>query len=405
MAPSSTLSDLRVIECAEGVAGPYCGKLLADLGADVIKIEPPGGDSARRFGPFPDDRPHLERSGQFLYLNANKRGITLDLTHADGGEALTRLAADADVLILDRPRSQLEALGIDVDALLAANERLVVTVVTPYGFTGPYRDWVGNAHTVYQMSGLGRETPSGFVTDPEHEPPLSPGNPQADYLSGVTAAADTMVAITYRRVYGSGQLVDVSGVEANTNHVRMTWNTLAYNPDLMVGREKAAFGQVLECQDGHVFFAPYGLDHWWLSLRRMMGDPEWARDEVYLTGPGRTEHVSDIEPHVRAWAQNHTRDELYWMSIENKVPCFPVYSASEMRASPQLQARGFFVEVEHPEAGRYVQPGAPVQQTGSRWAIDRPAPRLGEHTEEVLGEAGYDREAIVALFRDGAIQG
>ena len=405
MAGSSTLSDLRVIECSEGVAGPYCGKLLADLGADVIKVEPPGGDRSRRFGPFPDDHPHLERSGQFLYLNTNKRGITLNLEDAGGVEVLTRLAAAADVLILDRPRTQLEARGIDVDALLAANERLVVTVVTPYGFTGPYRDWAGNAHTVYQMSGMGRETPSGFVTDPEAEPPLSPGNPQADYLTGVTAATDTMVAITYRAVYGHGQLVDVSGVEANTNHVRMTWNTLAHNPDLLAGREKALFGQVLECQDGHVFFAPYGLDHWWLSLRRMMGEPEWARDEVYLTGTGRNEHVGDIEPHVRAWALNHTREELYWMSIEHKVPCFPVYSPSEMRASPQFAARDFFVETEHPDAGRYIQPGAPVQSTQSRWAIERPAPRLGEHTEEVLGELGYDREALVAMFQAGTIQG
>ncbi|MXW24461.1 MAG: CoA transferase, partial [Chloroflexi bacterium] len=205
MAGSSTLSDLRVIECADGVAGPYCGKLLADLGADVVKVEPPAGDSSRRFGPFAGDRPHLERSGQFLYLNSNKRGITLDLEHAAGIEVLTRLAADADVLILDRPRSQLEALGIDVDALREANEGLVVTVLTPYGFTGPYKDWAGNAHTVYQMSGMGRETPSGYVTDLEHEPPLSPGNPQADYLTGVTAATSTMVAITYRRVYGGGQ--------------------------------------------------------------------------------------------------------------------------------------------------------------------------------------------------------
>ena len=405
MAGSSTLSDLRVIECADGVAGPYCAKLLADLGADVVKVEPPAGDSSRRFGPFPGDRPHLERSGQFLYLNSNKRGITLDLEHAAGVEVLARLAADADVLILDRAHSQLEALGIDVDALLEANEGLVVTVLTPYGFTGPYREWAGNAHTVYQMSGMGRETPSGYVTDPEHEPPLSPGNPQADYLTGVTAATSTMVAITYRRVYGEGQLVDVSGVEANSNHVRMNWNMFAYNPDLLGGREKAAFGQVIECKDGHIFFAPYGLDHWWMSLRRMMGDPEWARDEVYLTGPGRTANVDNIEPHVRAWALNHTRDELYWMSIENKVPCFPVYSASEMRASPQLEARGFFIEVEHPEAGRFVQPGAPVQQTGSRWAIDRSAPRLGEHTDEVLSELGYSHDAIVALFRDGAIHG
>ena len=405
MAGSSTLSDLRVIECAEGVAGPYCGKLLADLGADVVKVEPPAGDSSRRFGPFPGDRPHLERSGQFLYLNANKRGITLDIGHAGGIEALTRLAADADVLILDRTRSQLQAIGIDVDALREEHPGLVVTVLTPYGFTGPYKDWTGNAHTVYQMSGMGRETPSGYVTDVEREPPLSPGNPQADYLTGVTAATSTMVAITYRRVYGEGQLVDVSGVEANTNHVRMNWNMFSYNPDLLGGREKAAFGQVIECKDGHIFFAPYGLDHWWMSLRRMMGDPEWARDEVYLTGPGRTANVDNIEPHVRAWALNHTRDELYWMSIENKVPCFPVYSASEMRASPQLEARGFFIEVEHPEVGSFVQPGAPVQQTGSRWAIDRPAPRLGEHTDEVLSELGYSRDAIVAMFRDGAIQG
>ncbi len=403
MAGSSTLSDLRVIECAEGVAGPYCAKLFADLGADVVKVEPPGGDRSRRFGPFPGDRPHLERSGQFLYLNANKRGVTLNLEHATGVEALMRLAADADVLILDRSRARLDALGIDVDALLAAHDQLVVTIATPYGLTGPYRDWAGNAHTVYQMSGMGRETPSSYVTDPEREPPLSPGNPQADYLTGVTAATDTMVALTYRRVYGRGQLVDVSGLEANTNHVRMNWNVFSYNPDLLPGREKANFGQVLQCSDGHVFFSPWGLDHWWLSLRRMMGEPEWAQDEAYLTGPGRTEHVNEIEPHVRAWALGLTRDELYWMSIDHKVPCFPVYSASEMRASPQLRDRGFFIEVDDAEGNRFVQPGAPVLYSGSRWAIDRPAPRLGEHNEEVLGALGYTGEDLVALFQAGTI--
>ena len=387
MADSPTLSDLRVIECAEGVAGPYCGKLFADLGADTIKVEPPHGDRSRLDGPFPDGEPHPERGGLFHYLNANKRGVALDLEAADGLEALERLAADADVLILDRTPPRLAAIGLDPEALTRAHERLVVVSATPFGLGGPRRDWAGGAHVVYQMSGMGRETPSTYVTDTEAEPPLSPGNPQADYLTGLTAAAAAMVALAWRDAYGRGQLVDISGVEANTNHVRMTWNMLAHNPDLMGGREKASFGMVVPCADGWVFLSPWGLDHWWLSLRRMMGEPEWARDEAYLTGPGRNEHVADIEPHVREWALAYTRDELYRMSIAHKIPCFPVYSPAEMRASPQFEARGFFVEAGHGEAGRRVQPGAPVRYSVTRWALDRPAPRLGEHNAEALAEA------------------
>ena len=387
MADSPTLSDLRVIECAEGVAGPYCGKLFADLGADAIKVEPPQGDRSRLDGPFPDGVAHPERGGLFHYLNANKRGVALDLAEADGLAALERLAVGADVLILDRSPARLAAIGLDPEALTRAHERLVVVSVTPFGLRGPRRDWAGSAHVVYQMSGMGRETPSTYVTDPEAEPPLSPGNPQADYLTGLTAAAAAMVALAWRDAHGRGQLVDVSGVEANTNHVRMTWNMLAHNPDLLGGREKASFGMVVPCADGWVFLSPWGLDHWWLSLRRMMGEPEWARDEAYLTGTGRNEHVGDIEPHVREWARAYTRDELYRMSIAHRIPCFPVYSPAEMRASPQFGARGFFAEADHGEAGRRVQPGAPVRCSVTRWALDRPAPRLGQHSAEALAEA------------------
>lgn len=405
MVDGATLSDLSVVEYAQGVAGPYCGKLLADLGADAVKVEPPGGDRSRRNDPFPGDVPHPERSGQFLYLNAGKRGVTLDLEQARGRELFLELLRDADVLIIDLPPSRLAELEIDYPRLEALNERLIMTCVTPFGQAGPYREYRGTAHTTYQASGLGRETPAGYVTDLASQPPLSPGNPQADYFTGVTAATDTMVAVFHRAAYGRGQLVDVAGMEANANHVRPTLSAFSHTPDLLPGRAKSTFGQVMPAADGHIFLAPYAFDHWWQGLQRMMGDPQWATNDTFATREGRTANVEVIEPLVRDWAAQHPKREIYELAIAAHVPCFPVSSAQEMVESPQFVAREFYAEVQHPVAGGVLHAGAPVRYSVTQWAIRRPAPRLGEHNEEVLGALGQSPQDLAALAEAGVIAG
>ena len=186
----AALSDLRVIEYAQGISGPFCAKALADLGADVVKIEPPQGDRSRTHDPFPNDEPHPERSGRFLYLNANKRGISLSL-ETDLGRAIFReLVVDVDLLICDLPPSRYPELEIDYERLHALNEGLVMVCISPFGLTGPYRDYKGSAFTGFHVGGVGRETPPNEITDPKTQPPLTDGGFQADLSDGLDRGHD-----------------------------------------------------------------------------------------------------------------------------------------------------------------------------------------------------------------------
>jgi crotonobetainyl-CoA:carnitine CoA-transferase CaiB-like acyl-CoA transferase len=380
----SALDDLRVIELAEGVAGPYCGKLFADLGADVVKIEPPAGDATRRAGPFAGDTPNPEGGGLFLYLNANKRGVTADLGSEAGREAVRGLLATADVLVTDLREDDLHAAGLDYDDVRGLNPALVFTSLTPYGRGGPHGSLEGNAFTVYHASGLGWETPAQQVRDPANQPPLAPGNPQADYYTGVTGAAAAMGALFHREATGRGQLVDISGQEANANHARLTISSVAHTPDLIPPREKSNFDFLVPCSDGYVFLTPYNFDHWWERFRHVMGDPEWADSEAFATTENRALNCDAIEPLVHAWSSRLTRHELYQMALDIGIPCFPLNSPADMLESKQFQHRGFLERVEHPEAGTFVQPGPPVVLSRTPGRTERPAPRLGEHNAELL---------------------
>ena len=384
--PDTALDDLRIIELAEGVAGPYCGKLFADLGADVIKVEPPGGDGARRAGPFRDGEPNPEGSGLFLYLNTNKRGVTADLATDEGREAVLGLLAGADVLVTDMYEDDLRALGLDYADLRERFPTLVFTSLTPFGRGGPHGTYRGNAFTVYHSSGLGWETPAQQVRDPANQPPLAPGNPQADYFTGVTGAAATMGAIFQRESTGRGQLVDISGQEANANHVRLTISGVVHTPDLVPPRSKANFDFLVPCSDGHVFLTPYNLDHWWERFQQIMGSPEWAASEAFLTAEDRGLNCDAIEPLVHMWSVQHTRAELYQMALDIGIPCFPVYSPAEMMESAQFIDRGFLESVEDAETGSYVRPGPASLFSRTPFDQDGRAPRLGEHNDELLAQ-------------------
>jgi crotonobetainyl-CoA:carnitine CoA-transferase CaiB-like acyl-CoA transferase len=400
----AALADLTIVEWGQGLASAFSAKAFADLGAEVIKVEPPGGDPARGAEPFAGDVPDPERSGQFLYLNANKRGIALDLEVEQGRAVLRDLAQRADVMISDLHPTRLDALALDYPSLGTLNPRLILTLISPFGQTGPYRNYQGGDLIAWQMGGTGDGTPFNAVTEPAAQPPLRGGGYQADYLTGWTAASATMVAVFHRETYGTGQLVDVSAMEAVANMLRPNFAQYSYDRQTVrEDRVKLGSPWIYPCKDGHISTSTL-RDHWWEALKDLMGRPDWADSDVFANPLSRRQNADALDPLLAEWFSRYTRAELYPMLQEKGVPCFPVQSIGELLRSPQYEARGFFVEQQHPVAGPVRQPGPSIRYSATPWRVRRPAPLLGQHTEEVLAEAlGYDRARIAALAAAGAI--
>ncbi len=387
------LEGLSVVELGSMVAAPYCAKLLADLGANVIKIEAPGaGDPARHRGPFANDQPNPERSALFLYLNTSKRSITLDATSETGGRILHQLVAEADVLIEDCPPGQLESLGLSYAELSRPNPGLVMTSVTPFGQTGPNRDRRAHPLNLYHVGGYA----SSFYTPDKAEvrPPAAGGGYLGEYDAGLTAAVGTLGAVMGRRGTGRGRHVDISKQEAMMGLERVEIARLANDPDPTSWRPSV--GGLLEAKDGYFLVTPLE-NHQWQSFMRAMGDPEWSRAEWCQSEVGRMEHAEEIRPHVVAWAAQLTRDEIYHRCQTEGTPAGPVRNVAEVRAWDQANARGFFVELDHPEAGKHAYPSAPYRLSRTPW-VGRAAPRLGEHNEAVYGEQlGYSPQELAQL--------
>ena len=377
------LADLAVVEYSLSPAGAMCGKAFADLGADVLKIEPPEGDPARRLGPFPNDEPNPEASGAFLFLNANKRGATLDLARAEDRRIIRELAASADIFVTDVQPAQAERLGIDSAAMSALSHRLIRVYATPFGNSGAYRDWKGGELVTWHMGGMGWETPASFVTDPRAHPPLRGRGMQGTLFAGWAAAAGAVCAVFHRDAYGVGQEVDVSAMDVVSSHIRGNFATYSYDISrLPESREKVFFPWIWECADGWASMT-FLLDHWWAALKRAMGDPEWARNPDYDEIAGRRDNLDAVEGGVAEWAKNLTRADMYAKLQGAGIPCFPVQTVDEVAASEHYRARGFFVERVHPVAGAFEAPGPPIRFSATPWALRREAPALGEHTYEV----------------------
>ena len=381
------LSELVVIEYSFGVPGAMCAKAMADLGAKVVKVEPSEGDPTRRSGPFPGGVPNPEASGQFLYLNANKRGITLDIQAREDYGRLIQLLASADVFVTDVSPRRADELGVDYPHLEPVNPRLVATYVTPFGLTGPYRDYKGSDLIAWHMGGMGYETPWFALTDLEKQPPLRAGGYQADYLAGWTAALAAMMAVFHRDAYGIGQMVDVSAMEAVANHIRSNFAFYTHEiSKLPESRLKSHFPWIWACRDGYISVS-FASAHWWESLRDIMGRPAWAEGPEGGGMDAAVANMDVLEPQLAVWMSRHTRQELYEMLQSRGVPCFPVLSMEEVTKSPQYVDRRFFATQDHPVAGRVKQPGPPARLRRTPWSLDRPAPMLGQHNAEVFGEA------------------
>ena len=392
------LAGLSVVEVGEMVAAPYCAKLLADLGANVVKVETPGGgDPARLRGPFPDDEPHPERSALFLYLNTSKRGITLDLAAEEGRALFRKLVSRVDILIEDRTPGELEALGLGYADLAAHNPRLIVTSITPFGQTGPNR--AHKTHHLNLFHSAGHTSPFGAKDPKASRAPSRAGGYLGEYDAGLTAALGTLGAVFGRELTGRGQHIDASKQEAMMCLERVTNGRFANEPDPFSGRGP---GGLTRAKDGYVMVTTLE-QHQWEGLIRAMGTPEWSKGEWCRDMAARMENADEIAEHVEAWAADLTRDEIYHLVQAQGTPAGPVRNVVEVKAWEQANARGFFQELDHPEVGRQSYPTAPYLFSKTPW-VGHAAPLIGEHNEEVYGETlGCTAGDLANLSREGAI--
>ncbi len=392
--PTGLLAGVRVLELAPRISGPYCGKILALMGADVIKIEPPEGDETRRMGPFPNHESDAEKSGLFLWLNANKYGVVLDSNRADDRAQFRQLVQTADVLITDDPTEQLPTWELSEEALQPLNSSLILMAITAFGNWGPYAGFKVSDLVLFHMSGNAHGI-LGPVDDPDHDPPIRAGGRQAELVVGLAAATSALAALYHQRMTGLGSQVQLSAFEAMANQLVSGLANCAYGQpaperDLKLVKEAAiggmvsAIGGVLPCSDGYVAISPREDAQWarWLDV---MGQPEWGRDERFVTREARQQNTPELWVLLSAWSRQHSKHEIAKWGQDKRIPCFPVNTVEDLLRDEHLADRQFFVEIDHPRAGRLTYPGVPYRFSNTPLPLTaRPAPLLGQHHQDVL---------------------
>ena len=383
------LDDLVVVEFAQMVSGPMCGKMFADMGAEVIKLEPPGaGDAMRARPPFPGDIPHPEKSGSFLYLNTSKKSVTLDPATHTGAEVFRKLVARADVLIENHAPGYLDTIGLGFDALHALNPRLIVTSITPFGQTGPYRDWKGTDLIEFAMSLTGYNTPT-MVDDGARENPLRAPGHQAEMMGATGAAAASMFAVFHRETTGEGQWIDVPCWQAiaSTSKIEMAAYTYVRIPFSRMRANVAVGLEPLPCKDGWVYTL-WAADSHYEALKTLLHHPPALESEVFDKLLGRAQNDDVLRPLIREELLKHDTEYLVREGQRLGLTIGPVFSVAQAAQHPHLRARNAFVEIDHPIAGRFEYPRSLVQMTATPPTPSR-APTLGEHNSEILGRLGY----------------
>jgi|TARA_B100000315_G_scaffold175434_1_gene163950 crotonobetainyl-CoA:carnitine CoA-transferase CaiB-like acyl-CoA transferase len=372
---------------------------LADYGAEVIKVETPGsGDDARRMGPFAGDDPDSEKSLTFLYLNTNKKGVSLDTSSVSGRRLFHRLLADADVLVENNPPARSKEFGLDYASLTEINPGLVVTSITPFGQTGPYRDFEATDIVAYALSGL------MYHSGDSDQPPLRNVLDQSFYVAGANAAAATQVALFARLTSGEGQHVDVAAIECLGAHLVQPVPYYNYM-GAVKGRRPvrgAGFEELMPARDGYVAPSVQGSQPW-ATIANLIGGEE-LQDEKFATGAGRVAHGEELKELLIKGLAQWDRMPLFLASGEQRLVFGMAQDAGDLADCPHLEARDFFVEVDHPVAGPVRYPGMAVRLPGESITASQPAPLLGQHNVQIFGqELGYSAEDLIALRQHNVI--
>src|SRR5271166_4742507 len=386
------LSGISVVECGAGVAAAFATKLMADLGADVIKVEPPEGDWTRRYGPFPGDQPDPEKSGLFIYLNANKRGVTLDLAAKKDRDALDSLLANADLLVHNVAPTKRDGIGLASAKLTSDFPQLVVAAISPFGDTGPYRNW--NAYELNVVNAGGWAFLSPGASEFPELPPLKAFGHQGDYQGGLHACVAGLAAYFHRLDSGKGQAIEVSQQECIAAMLEMNLVHYTY-----AGRETSRLGtrllgpwKIMETADGNILAVSVEEDQW-KRLVEFMGDPEWAHEEIFQDRLARGRNGDALYALMQEWISGWKTQELYHEAQHRRIPFAAVNNMSDLYANSHLEDRGFFVELNQPGVGSIKMPGAPSKYA-SGWSLRTPAPRLGQHNREILDEQKSARLSV-----------
>jgi crotonobetainyl-CoA:carnitine CoA-transferase CaiB-like acyl-CoA transferase len=393
---SGPLAGVKVLELAQIMAGPTCGMMLADLGADVVKVERvPGGDDTRRM-----DRPSVNgESAAFLAMNRNKRGIALNLKLPGAQEALKRMVRGADVLTENYRKGALDKLGLGYEALKAVNPGLIYCSISGYGRSGPYAEKGGFDLIAQGMSGL------MAITGEPGGAPVKSGSPVCDINAGLLGALGVVSAYVHRLKTGLGQLVDTSLFEAGIQQTY--WQSAMY---FATGEPPGPSGSA------HILSAPYqafrAQDGWlnigganqanWERVARVLEAPEWLADERFRTNSDRMRNLAPLTALMNDKLRARPVREWIRALDAEGVPCGPINSIADMAADPQTAAREMVVELGHPRAGATRALGLPIKLSATPGRVTRPAPLLGQHTREVLQEYGFSPAEVEDLLRSGA---
>jgi crotonobetainyl-CoA:carnitine CoA-transferase CaiB-like acyl-CoA transferase len=385
----SALSDLRVLELSSGVASEYCGKLLADFGARVIKVEAPGGGAkTRAMGPFTAGGESSEGSGLFAYLNTNKQSVMLDPASAGGREALNSLFRSVDVVIDDHPKGWLEGLGIGPANCASEHPALIVCSITPFGYEAPASLQVAHSINVLHSS-WGYHSPCH--ADPAKPPLSGVGRFLPDYESGLASAVALVAAVYWRASSGRGQFIDVSQQASMASLVDYVLGQMVAGTMEVSDRRQAydlgGPASFFECRDGYVYLWMSEPGHW-KGMSTLMGEPVWMREyperwlELHIT----PERIARCRAEIARWMKDQGKFEVASQAQKLGVPLVPVNTMEDVFCSSQLEFRKFFTQIEHPTLGKLHYPTVPYRLSATPARIDTPAPLLGQHTAEVMRE-------------------
>ena len=406
--PPSTgpLTGIRIVDLTRILAGPYCTMVLADLGADVVKVEPPTGDQSRGSGPFVPPREGVTPADPrgygtyFMSVNRGKRSIVVDLKQAAGHELLLDLVANADVLIENFRPGVMDGLGLGYDVIKARNPQIIMVSISGFGQTGPYARRAALDVIVQAMGGI------LSITGEPGGGPVRPGVSQGDITAALFSTIAVLAAVIERQRSGEGQHVDMSMLDCQAailENPLMRYFAVGEMPQRIGTRHPVSTPvQAIETKDGYVAIAASGAEHWGVFCREI-GRPELAEDPRFTTSWNRTQHYDELIPVLEEAMRAKTTAEWVEALGSQGLPVGPVQDIAQVAADPQLAARNMFVELEHPGIGPVTFTNTPIKMSRTQGGPKGVQPDRGEHTDEILSELGLSSERIVEMRASGAV--